>query len=69
MACPSCGAVEPRHLIAPGYWECQSTINVGGASHEPAPGHPWMTVPMPRPDYRTCGTRYAEASGPGGLIH
>ena len=38
-------------------------INAGGASHEPAPGYPWMTVPMPRPNYRTCGTRYAEASG------
>lgn len=45
MACPSCGSTT-RHLIAPGYWECDGAVTVGLQGNMPLEAR--------------CGQRYQE---------
>lgn len=60
MSCPHCGGNQ-RRLIAPGLYECTSTVEVMG--YMPAPGPSQGPVPLiPGPELRVCGNRYQEGS-------
>lgn len=65
MSCPVCQGSQ-RRPIAPGYWECLSSITETKMVSETwVPGGPnGQMVPMPRygPVSRICGTRYHESA-------
>jgi hypothetical protein len=61
MACPTCGASNPRSPIAPGYWECRNTITEMLTVMAPMLGRPWISEPQLQSNSYKCGTRYHES--------
>lgn len=67
MVCPSCNGSE-RRAIAPGFWECTSTITdevrVGDEWQPAGPGGQMVPVaPRFEQTERPCGHRYQDAAG------
>jgi hypothetical protein len=65
MACPLCHGDE-RIPLAPGFWECRSSVREDRPGRVPDPmGPPGATMPITDTIYRPCGTQYHEATGGG----
>src|SRR5690348_2943356 len=68
MPCPVCGGIE-REPIAPGYWQCRSSVTRYGTQRVPDPAAPpWLgiTVLQTVSWQETCTNTYQEEDGDDG---
>jgi hypothetical protein len=59
VSCPKCGG-EQREAIAPGFWECHSSVLIEVMEPGPNPLNPRQVIPTPVTYRVRCGEQYQE---------
>jgi hypothetical protein len=60
VSCPKCGGGQ-REPIAPGFWECRSSVLIELMEPRPNPRDPRQAIPTPVTYRVPCGEQYQES--------